>query len=289
MSSSHASERRRRGVLALVAIAGATAAAPAARASKWTGPTMVVVEAERFRRVDCPAEGQVPAAGAETMRWLLPRDRVCLAARWTRVVEARNAWPPAMTDAFMQRLGRRIYTAGDRVPPGRAEVLLEPMPAYEGKAVSGASIRTRLVTAGDAVFRLDASGLARVAPTDGPYRDTFRVDLGWSRWQIGNLAAGEREAVVVTLILKQSCLPAPVDLARCAVYANLARSAAGAPPFQTLRVSGTLALDPAASIAFLAFLGTIDLDARPDPDVANGAGRYRIHARITPGDIEILP
>jgi hypothetical protein len=202
------------------------------------------------------------------------------------VVEARNAWPAAMTDAFMQRLGQRIYTAGDRVPPGRAEVLLVPGPAYEGKAISGASIRTRLVTAGDAVFRLDASALARAAPADGPYRDTFRVDLRWSRWLIGNLAAGERETVAVTLILKQSCLPGPVDLARCAVYANLARSAAGAPPFQTLKVSGTLALDPTASITFL---GTIDLDARPDPGVANGASRYRIHARITPGEIDIFP
>jgi hypothetical protein len=289
VSSSHGSERRRRRrrVLALVAIAGANAAAPAARASKWTGPTMVVVEAAGFRRVDCPAEGRLRAAGAKTIQWLVPRGPVCLAARWTRVVEARNAWPPAMTDAFMQRLGRRIYTAGDKAPPGRAEVLLLPAPAYEdGEAISGASIRTRLVTAGDAVFRLDANGLARAAPTDGPYRDTFRVDLRWSRWQIGNLAAGERETVGVTLDVKQSCLPAPVDLARCAVYANFDRSAAGALPFQTQKVSGTLALDPAASITFL---GSIDLDAHADPDIANGAGGYRIHARITPGEIEILP
>ncbi|HEY7373112.1 MAG TPA: hypothetical protein VIF57_13195 [Polyangia bacterium] len=275
------------GRIALVfSLAAAVLASPAARASKWTGPTMVVVEAEGFRRVDCPADRRVRAPGAEASLWLLARGPVCLAARWTRVVEARTDWPAAMTDAFMQRLGRGIYVSGGAVPAGRAEVLLIPAPTYEGKAISGVSIQSRLVSPGDSIVRLDASALARAAPTEGPYRDTFRVDLRWSRWQIGRVALGERETIGLTLIVQQACLPGPVDLARCTAYGNLTRSVPRGDGFQSLKLAGTLTLDPAASTTFL---GTIDVDARADGDVANGQGHQRIHARFTPGEVEVLP
>ncbi len=256
--------------IALVSVLVATVlASPAARASKWTGPTMVVVEAEGFRRVDCPADRRVRAPGAQARLWLLAKGTVCLAARWTRLVETRNAWPAAMTDAFMHRLGRRIYVSGGKVPAGRAQVLLIPGPTYEGNAISGVSIQSRMVSPGDSIVRLDANALARAAPTEGPYRDTFRVDLRWSRWQIGSVALGERETVDLTLILKQACLPGPVDLARCTAYGNFTRSVPGGDGFQTLKLAGTLTLDPAASTTFL---GTIDVAARPDGDVGEGPG-----------------
>jgi hypothetical protein len=191
-----------------------------------------------------------------------------------------------MTDAFMRGLGRRIYVSGGDVPAGRAEVLLIPGPVYQGKAISGVSIRSRMVSPGDRIVRLEASALARAAPTEGPYRGTFRVDLRWSRWQIGSVALGERETVDLTLILKQACLPGPIDLARCTAYGNFTRSVPGGDGFQTLKLAGTLTLDPAASTTFL---GTIDVDARADGDVANGQGHQRIRARFTPGEVEILP
>ena len=266
-------------------LVAAVLASPAARASKWTGPTMVVVEAEGFRRVDCPADRRLRAPG-EARLWLLTKGPVCLAARWTRLVEARNAWPATMTDAFMQRLGRRIYVSGGAVPAGRAEVLLVPEPVYDdGKAISGVSVQSRVVSPGDSVVRLDANALARAAPTEGPYRGTFRVDLRWSRWQIGSLALGERETVDLTLILEQACLPGPVDLARCTAYGGCSRSVSGGEGFQTRKLAGTLTLDPAASTTFL---GTIDIDARPDGDIANGQGHQRIRARFTPGEVEVL-
>src|SRR5262245_33132906 len=191
-----------------------------------------------------------------------------------------------MTDAFMHRLGRRNFVSGGEVPAGRAEVLLIPAPVYEGKAISGVSIQSRIVSPGDSLVRLDANALARVAPTEGPYRGTFRVDLRWSRWQIGSVARGERETVDLTLILEQACLPGPVDLARCTAYGSLTRTVPGGPRFQTLKLAGTLTLDPAASTTFL---GTIDVDARADGDVANGQGHQRIRARFTPGEVEVFP
>jgi hypothetical protein len=247
---------------------------------------MVVVEAEGFRRLVCPADRRVRAPGAEARLWLLARGSVCLAARWTRLVEAHNDWPAAMTDAFMQRLGRRIYVSAGEVPAGRAKVLLIPGPTYEGKAISGVSIQSRMVSRGESIVRLDASALARDAPAEGPYRGTFRVDLRWSRWQIGSVALGERETVDLTLILEQACLPGPVDLARCTAYGNFTRSVPGGGGFQTLKLAGTLTLDPTASTTFL---GTIDVDARADGDVANGQGHQRIRARFTPGEAEVLP
>jgi hypothetical protein len=236
--------------------------------------------------VDCPADRRVRAPGAEANLWVLAKGPVCFAGRWTRLVEARNAWPAAMTDAFMQRLGRRIYVSGGEVPAGRAKVLLIPGPIYDGKAISGVSIQSRMVSAGDTIVRLDANALARDAPTDGPYRGTFRVDLRWSRWQIGSVARGERETIDLTLILKQACLPGPVDLARCTAYGTFTRSVPGGDGFQTQKLAGTLTLDPAASTTFV---GTIDVDARADGDVANGKGRQRIRARFTPGEMEVLP
>src|SRR5262245_11007526 len=107
---------------------------------------MLVVEADGFRRIDCPAARQLstPATGGETV-WVLPGgDKapaagavpVCLEANWTRMTEAHNAWPPAMTEAFLLGLGKRIYASGTKVPSGRAQVLLVPAPRYSGKGVS---------------------------------------------------------------------------------------------------------------------------------------------------------
>jgi hypothetical protein len=162
----------------------------------------------------------------------------------------------------------------------------DPTATLEGKAISGVSIQSRMVSHGDSIVRLDANALARAAPTEGPYRGTFRVDLRWSRWQIGSVAPGERETVALTLILKQACLPGPVDLARCTAYGTFTRAVPGGDGFQTLKLMGTLTLDPAASTTFL---GTIDLDARADGGVANGQGHQRIRARFTPGEVEVLP
>jgi hypothetical protein len=192
-----------------------------------------------------------------------------------------------MTDAFMQGLGRRIYVSGGQVPAGRAEVLLIPSPVWDADAVAGASIQSRIVSPGDSVVRLDANALAPADPTEGPDGGTVRIVLRWSRWEIGRVALGERETASLILIVKQTCLPGPVDLARCATYGEFARSVPGTDGFRTLnKLTGTLTLDPAASTSFV---GTIDVDARADADGANGRGHQRIRARFTPGEVEILP
>jgi hypothetical protein len=206
-----------------------------ARASKWTGPTLLVVEAREWGRIPCPRQG-VLSAGEQRPWWVLPAAGLCLKARW-KLLEAHNQWPKAMTDAFVAHLGKYVYLSAAEMPSGPASLLLVPGPRYEerGKAIVGTMIRARLLGASQRFTQIEVNLLR--PQTDSVQGDRLRLELRWTGWRRGKIAAGPDSTTDLTLIVRRACLPGPVDLGKCATHAGIRRSGKDA-ILSTIKVKG---------------------------------------------------
>jgi hypothetical protein len=261
----------------------------AARASKWTGPTLLVVEAQGFERIPCP-RGGVLSAGKDGPSWVLPTSGVCLKARW-RLLEAHNKWPQAMTDAFLERMGKHVYLSGPAVPSGPTSLLLVPGPVYakRGPMIVGTSIRPRLLGTDQHFAQLEVNLLQPA--NDRVYGDTLRLGLRWTGWKKGSIAAGPASTTDLTVLLRRSCLPGPVDLDKCAAYAGIGRSGSDAIP-STIKVKGVLDFaSPPTNAPLAPFAGALLLDAPLDGDGGSTDKRCVLYLRVAGGDLEeaLLP
>jgi hypothetical protein len=268
-------------VLALLFISSAPA-----EASKWTGPTLAVIEAKGFTQIPCPKKRVLHTEGTD---WKLSASGVCLKARWTKLLEAHTVWPKAMTAAFMKGLGRYVYLSAPSIPAGAASLLLVPGPIY-GKLrpiIVGSVVRARLVGDHERFAQID-SNVLQPAPGDDT---SLRLDLRWSGWQVGSLAAGPKSTTSLVLMLKRSCLPSPVEIIPCATSAVIGRSGRDPIP-STSKVSGRVDFaSPPTGAATIPFAGTMRLDVRSNSEVDDKEVHRLIHVRVADGELEetLLP
>jgi hypothetical protein len=264
-----------------VAIVGS---AGTAQASKWTGPTLLVVEAREFERIPCPRSG-VLSGGEQRPSWVLPAAGVCLKARWN-LLEAHNQWPKAMTDAFVAHLGKHVYLSAAEMPSGPTSLLLVPGPRYEerGKAIVGTTIRARLLGAAQRFAQIEVNLLRREKDSD--QGDRLRLELRWTGWRRGRIAAGPNSTTDLTLIVRRSCLPGPVDLSKCATHAGIGRSGKDAIP-STIKVKGIVDFaTPPGDALDEPFAGTLLLDVPLDGDGGGTTARRLLSLRVAGDELE---
>jgi hypothetical protein len=264
--------------------------ATTAWASKWTGPTLVVVEAQGFVRLTCPRQGRL-RAGHDGSTWVLPSSGICLRARWTKLLEAHNPWPQAMTDAFMQSMGKHVYLSATQVPSEPALLLLVPGPIYgkERPNIVGAQIRARLLGSDQRFAQIDANVLRPSSPDDKVYRDTLHLELRWLVWKVGHISTGPSSTTNLTLLLKSTCLPGPVELGQCAAYAVIGRSGDDPIP-STNQVLGVLTFaSRPTTLLTTTFEGTLLLDVRTSSGDNSSQTSRLVHLRVAGGEIEETP
>lgn len=242
---------------------------------------MVLVEAREFERIPCPRAG-VLSAGERDPWWVLPASGACLKARWT-LREAHNQWPKAFTDGFVAHLGKHVYLSAAEIPSGPASILLVPGPRYEkrGRAIVGTTIRARLLGVAQRFAQIEVNLLQ--PEKDSVHGDRLRIELRWTGWRRGSIAAGPYSTTDLTLIVRRSCLPGPVDLGKCATYAGIGRSGKDAIP-STRKVKGIVDFAaPPGDAPLQPFAGTLLLDVPLDGD---GGGTGLLSLRVAGDELE---